>query len=179
MVQALYRALGDECDLLRRSLQKIEESIFTGDERRMVIALSHEGRIIHDFRQALVPHREMLASLEPHTGRLFGAEFAFHLRSVEGALERIENTLENLRDSLTELRETNNSLLTTKQNEVMKTLTIMAFVTFPLMLVSSIFGMNTSYLPFVGLPGDFWFVIGIMAFLTALFFLYFKHKKWL
>jgi magnesium transporter len=61
----------------------------------------------------------------------------------------------------------------------MKTLTIMAFVTFPLTLVSSIFGMNTHYLPIVGLPGDFWIVTGTMLALAICFFLYFKRKGWL
>ena len=77
------------------------------------------------------------------------------------------------------LRETNNSLLTTKQNEVMKVFTIMAFVIFPLSLVAGIFGMNTAYIPIVGLPGDFWMVMGIMVVLGVLFLSFFMYKKWL
>ena len=61
----------------------------------------------------------------------------------------------------------------------MKTLTIMAFVTFPLALVVSIFGLDTNYVPIIGQPYDFWIIIGILSGLTALFFVFFKYKKWL
>ena len=61
----------------------------------------------------------------------------------------------------------------------MKILTIMAFVTFPLSLIASIFGMNTSTLPVVGYEYDFWVIIGGMFMFTVIFFAFFKYKKWL
>ena len=179
MAQNLYRSLIGECDLMRSRLEEIEAHIFKGDERRMVSELSHAARALHDFSRALGPHKEMLASLEPAGARLWGQEFAYYLREVEGVRARVEHELAGLRDSLRELRATNDSLLNTKQNEIMKTLTIMAFVTFPLTLISSVFGMNTANIPIVGSAYDFWVVIGIMATLATVFFIYFRHKKWL
>ena len=61
----------------------------------------------------------------------------------------------------------------------MKVLTIMAFITFPLSVIASIFGMNTKTLPIVGVPHDFWIIMGIMVFATIMFFALFKYKKWL
>lgn len=179
MLGNLYQGLIAECDALGLRLGEIEERIFKGDERSMVAELSHVGRSIHDFRQALSPHKDLLRSLEAPGEKLFGREFAYYLQSVSREFRRVEEALENLRDALKELRGTNNSLLTTKQNEIMKTLTIMAFVTFPLTLVSSIFGMNTSWLPIVGLPGDFWIIGGIMVAMAISFFIFFKRKGWL
>jgi magnesium transporter len=111
-------------------------------------------------------------------------EFSSHEQKVK--LNTIENLYYKLRkhttqlwQSLSELRETNNSLLSTKQNEVMKIFTILAFVTFPLSLVASIFGMNTKYIPIVGHQYDFWIVMGMMTFATILMFIYFKYKRWI
>ena len=70
-------------------------------------------------------------------------------------------------------------MLSSKENEVMKTLTIMAFVTFPLSLIATIFGMNTVNMPIIGGDYDFWIVIGIMAIFTFAFFVFFKKNKWL
>ena len=179
MARKLYTALLNECEVLDRHLQDIEERIFGGDERSMVYELSQTGRTIHDFRQSLLPHLEMLRSIEGPASKLFGPEYAFYLRDIVGEYERVRTLLEHLKESILELRETNNSLLSTKQNEIMKTLTIMAFVTFPLTLISSVFGMNTHYLPIVGAPGDFWIVLGMMATLAGGFFVYFKRNHWL
>ena len=121
----------------------------------------------------------MLDRLSLSGERFFGAEFSAHLRSGSGEYRRVEHALDNLHFSLSELRETNNSLLSTKQNEIMKTLTVLAFIVLPLTLISQIFGMNTSYLPVVGFPGDFWIVMGIMVCIGGAFFVYFKRRGWL
>ena len=92
---------------------------------------------------------------------------------------RVYNMIRNHLDMLAELRETNNSLVYTKQNEAMKVLTIMAFITFPLSLLAGIFGMNTTATPLIGSRHDFWIIISIMITATVAFFGFFKYKKWL
>ncbi len=55
----------------------------------------------------------------------------------------------------------------------------MAFVTFPLSLFASIFGMNTVATPILGHRLDFWIIVGFMLSAAVVFFSYFKYKKWL
>ena len=80
---------------------------------------------------------------------------------------------------LHELRETNNSLLSTKENETMRILTIMALLTFPLALLVSILEIDTVNNPIRHMPYDFWIILGIVIAVGASMYLYFKHKKWL
>lgn len=179
MVQNLYRSLSEECDVVRNRLEEIETRIFGGDERRMVFELSYVARALYDFSRALGPHKEMLASLDPVAARMWGAEFAYYLREVEGVRVRVEHELMSLRDSLKELRATNDSLLNTKQNEIMKTLTVLAFVFLPLSFVAGVFGMNTQHNPIVGSAFDFWIIVAGMFLIAAGCFVYFRHKDWL
>ena len=89
----------------------------------------------------------------------------------------MEHTLHNLKDALTELRETNNSLLSTKQNEVMRTLTVLNFVFLPLLFLS---GLTTLYFSFVSIgTQSFWILVGIMLLLGVISLLYFKRRGWL
>ena len=179
MVTSLYRALANECDIIEKHLTDIEDRIFEGKERTMVLQISKTGRVIYDFRQILLPHREMLRSLESAGMQLFGQEFLYYVHNVQGEFERVSHAVEHLRESLVELRETNNSLLSTKQNEVMKMFTVIAFLFLPLSFVASLFQMNTHYTPIIGTPGDFWIITGTMVLLAAGFFVYFKRKGWL
>jgi magnesium transporter len=121
----------------------------------------------------------MLDSLEAMGNRFFGTDFSYALKSVFADFARVDNALMNERDVLLELRDTNDSLLSTKQNETTKHLTMMAFVTFPLTLLVGVFGMNTTYMPIIGMKHDFWIIIAIMAVITCSFFLFFRYKKWL
>lgn len=179
MLRSLYLALDSEIEYLNRDLARIEENIFAGKERDMVFELSHVSRALITFKQSLLPHGSMLDSLEAVSVRFFGQEFAYSLKSILNDYNRVIAALTSQHDILLELRDTNNSLLTTKQNETTKHLTMMAFVTFPLTLLTSIFGMNTRYMPIIGSTYDFWIILAIMAAITGSFFLFFKHKKWL
>lgn len=179
MVRDLYHSLLIECDRLHERLDEIEDRIFAGREREMVAQISIVGRLIHDFRRTLEPHRSMLESLEPNGERLFGQGFGYHVHTLLGEYERVRHTLEHLREWLQELRETNNSLLTTKQNDIMRNLTIMAFITFPLTLLTSLFAINAKHNPIIGLPYDFWIIVGILSLAGLCFLMYFKHKEWL
>lgn len=179
MVRSLYRALTHECDSLRDKLDDIEDMIFRGREREMVTRISAVGRLVHDFRRTLVSHQEMLLSLESPGEKLFGAGFPYHLRAALSEEARVRHNLDHLREWLAELRETNNSLLSLKQNDVMKNLTIMAFMTFPLTLMVALFTVPAEHTPIIGMAYDFWIILGILLLAGCGFIVFFKYKKWL
>lgn len=179
LVKRLYRSAEHEIDQVRDDLEDIEREIFEGREREMVLSLSRVGRDILNLKQSLDPHQEVWKSLETVVADFAGVKYKRRVRAVQDIYYRALKHVTRLWQTLNELRETNNSLLSTKQNEVMKIFTILAFVTFPLSLIASIFGMNTKNIPIVGSEYDFWVVMGLMAFATSLMFLYFKRKGWL
>ena len=179
MAKELYGNLVLELDYVQKELDKIEDNIFLGEEHEMVTHLSKTSRKLLHFKKAINQHKQVLESLELAGKKFFGEDFAYYLRAITGEYYKVSVLLEINKDVLNELKNTNDSILTTKTNDIMKVLTIMAFATFPLMLFSSLFGMNTNYLPIVGRDNDFWIIIGIMVVSTIIFFIFFKHKKWL
>ena len=179
MIKRLYGALEIELQYIGDALLHIEDRIFDGSERNLVFELSIISSSLVGFRAALRPHREVLASLEQVGLTFFDKDFAHYLKSIAGYEYKVFNMVHSHFDTLSELRETNNSLLSTKQSETMKTLTIMAFVTFPLSLIAGIFGMNTIDTPIISSQYGFWYVLFLMIGASGLFFAYFKHKKWL
>ncbi|MEK7590036.1 MAG: CorA family divalent cation transporter [Patescibacteria group bacterium] len=179
MIKKLYKSLEHELEYINDALETIEEDIFKGREKEMVVSLSIVSRDLLNFKQAMRTHEEVLNSFDEISTEFFGKNFTHHSKSIISEYYRVNSLIGSHSDSLGELRQTNDSLLSAKQNEVMKTLTIMALVTFPFSLIATIFGMNTKFLPLVGLPNDFWIVIGIMFTLTSIMFIFFKSKKML
>ena len=179
MLKVLYRSTDHELDQIRVRLRFIEEHIFVGEEVEMVTSISKASRDLLNLRQIIEPHREILHNLESEGPQFFGADFTPFLHTLGNEYFRVHNHLMREIESLHELRETNNSLLSTKQNETMKIFTIMAFTTFPLTLIATIFSMDTKDTPIVGAPGDFWIVIGIMVLAVTGMFGFFRSRKWL
>lgn len=179
IMRELYRMLDRELDHINHDFGDIESKIFSGNERDMVTSISRLNRDLLNFKQSLRPHKEVLESFEVAGAKFFGKDFDYYLRTIIGDFYKVSNILDGHRETLLELRRTNDSLLTTKTNETMKFLTIMAFVTFPLSLVAAIFGMGAKATPILGSAGDFWIILGLMAAGAVSMFGFFKYKKWI
>jgi len=179
MVQHLYQGVSRELDQINNSLIEIEKRVFDGQEHEMVREISIASRQLLNIKKSIGPHKSMLESFEIAGKKIFGEAFTFYLRAISEEYYKISVDLENSIDTLTELRVTNDSLLNTKSTDIMRILTILAFVTFPLSLFASLFGMNATNIPIIGQNNDFWIIIGIMMAATAGFFMFFKYKKWL
>ena len=86
--------------------------------------------------------------------------------------------LQGQREVLNELQQTNDSLLSNKTNESMRTLTVMNFVIMPLTLIAGIFGMNATFM-FIHDLGDFFTIVACMLIIGILMFIYFRKKRWI
>jgi len=179
MLKALYHNLLEQLEYIRSGLTDAENRIFHGEEKKMVYRLSEMNRDILTFREAITVHREVLSSFEIAGKRFFGEDFDYYLRDIIGEYYKVQNDVQNAKDFLQELRTTNDSLLTTKQNEIMKTLTIMAFVFLPLTFIGQMFGMSLQYIPLANDPNAFWEITLSMLAIAVLAFGVFKYKRWL
>ncbi len=179
IMEEIYNSITNELASIEDWMREIEKNIFEGQEKEMVFAISSTGRNILNFKRAIDPHGEVFDFIARVGGEKFGKDFEEEAKSLRDEWRRVMKRINNYLDMISELRETNNSMLSTKQNETMKVFTIMAFVTFPLSLVAAIFGMNTSFIPFVGSPNDFWIVLGIMFVMSIAMFSFFKYKRWI
>ena len=101
-----------------------------------------------------------------------------YLRDVyDHAIELID-TLETLRDLANSLVDIYLSSMSIKQNDVMKTLTLIATIFMPLTFIVGIYGMNFRNMPELGLPWGYPAVLGLMAAITVGMLIYFRKNGW-
>lgn len=178
IIKYLYKNSLNELEDINAKMREIENNIFDGKEKDMLLAISNIKRKLVDFKRAIRFHRDVLHSFETAGKHLFGEEFSYYLTAITGEFNRVASALESYREMLNDLRETNDSLLTHKTGVAMRTLTMMSFLIFPLTLVATIFTMRTN-LPIVGSQYDFYYVLGIMLFVMLIMLTLFKRNKWL
>lgn len=184
MLRRLYAAIRQESEHINVLLDRIERDIFSGHERRAVRNISDVSRILLRFDTALARHAE---SLEIFLGELsatsfFGTKFRLHTAAhISAQRDHVAALVSSYKDVATELRQTNDSLLNASQNEVMKTLTVMTFITFPPILLAGLFGMNidSALMPIVHHPFAFPLIIIMMILASCVVYFIFKLKRWL
>ncbi len=132
------------------------------------------------FRRTMQGHRTVLERLIMYSGReldLFS--YQSYINNLREFANEIWHMLESQKESINALHETNESILTLRTNEVMKTLTLISVVTFPLTLVAALFAIDAPGRPFVDIPGGFWIITGLIGFGALLMIFIFKRKKWM
>jgi magnesium transporter len=65
-----------------------------------------------------------------------------------------------------------------RQNDVLRVLTVFSVILLPLTLISGIFGMNVD-VPGFGTAEAFWAIIGFMVATILALFGFFRFKRWL
>ncbi len=173
----LYRGLREEIEPLQKEIRRIESEIFQGNEFHMVKELSSIQRKLLDFKQTMRTHKIILHSLELQAHNLV-PKIEINQDTIFREYFRVENTLENNYELVKELRDTNDSLLTSKNNDITKRFTMMAFFTFPLTLIAMILLAPESPAIFHTEHG-FWIIIVILLVFFVFMYGYFAHKKWL
>lgn len=179
IVKELYRAMSDEIDSINDDLKQIEKNIFQGKERQMVTNISIANRDLINFNHIILTHRDVLISLRDFSGKLFDKHSSENFSKIINEYHRIEKVLTNNIDFLRELRDTNDSLLSSKQNEIMKVLTVLTFLALPFSIVTGFFQIDTTSTPLIGRENDWQIIILIEVFAALLFFLFAKFKKWI
>lgn len=181
LFRRLYGALGSEVELVARKLDRIERDIFSGKERTTVREISDVGRILLRFDTTLTRHEEPLSAFveELSAPHFFGKAFQEHGVHVLAERAHVGNLIGSYRAVASELRNTNDSLLSTSQNEVIKTLTIITFITFPPLLITGIFSMGIFYFPLASLSSELWLIVALMAISSFVVYLFFRLKRWL
>jgi magnesium transporter len=178
IVKEMYTFSIRQLDHMDLKIIEIEEAIFAGRQKEMLLELSLARSDVLNFLRTLRPQSTVLESLLGRS-ESFESKARPYLIDLLGEHNRVLNQAENNRETIEGLQTTNASLLEHKTNEVMKTLTIITFVALPLTLIANIFGMSSKNIPIVDHPYFFWIILGIMLVSGAGFLAIFKSKKWL
>src|SRR5438067_1933326 len=108
--------------------------------------------------------------------RLNAAELYFD--DLVDASERIWDQLDNFKEVVEALESTNESVISHRQNDVLRVLTVVSVILLPLTLVTGIFGMNVRF-PGWETSAGFWTIVGVMLAIAFALVGFFRYKRWL
>ncbi|MEK7193620.1 MAG: CorA family divalent cation transporter [Patescibacteria group bacterium] len=148
-------------------------------ERNLLEKISYLKRDISQYRIIVRPQQHLLESLFHGGCEFLGEGCQIYMNDLIGENIKILDQLEDYRQAVDDFESTNNQLIGIKNAQVVKTFTILAFLTFPMMLFAALFSMNTKDTPLVDHPQGFWIIFGIMGLAMLGMFGYFRKKDWI
>jgi magnesium transporter len=101
------------------------------------------------------------------------------VQDIQDQYTKLLTLYEEILDDVNNLMNTYLSLTSHKTNEVVKVLTIFSVFFMPLTFIVGVYGMNFDFMPELRARYGYPVVLGAMALLTVLIFIWFKKRKWL
>lgn len=176
----LFESIRDHVNHIAGRLTRVERDVFDGLERDVVERLSHVSREFLHLEATVASHEEPLTRFL-HTlerRRFFGPSFVERSARIRGENSQLMRLISTHRSLASELRESNDALISTKQNEAIRTLAAITVLIMPAELIIFIFDMGVPGAPLAEHPNAFWVILGIMAVVVATLYIIFARKRW-
>jgi magnesium transporter len=165
-------------DKIGHKLDSIEDDMFEGAAEDVVRDISNVKQEIISYRKIIKPERSTLRVLEARTQRFLPQDLEVYFDDIVDAAERIWDLLDNYKEVVEALEDTNESVISHRQNDVLRILTIFSVIILPLTFITGIFGMNVDFPGFGGREA-FWVIVGTMATTLVGMVAFFRYKRWL
>lgn len=177
----LYSSVRDIINHTANRLTRIEQDMFNNREQITVRAISDIIREFLHMEATLANQEEPLNRYMDILSRrkLFKSSFVDRADTIIAERLQAFRLIETYRAVATELRETNMALLESRQNEIMKALTIITVIVLPLELIAVVFGIHAPGTPFEGRPDAFSVIVGIMLSVVGIMTISFARRRWI
>ncbi len=165
-------------DKIGHKLDSIEDEMFEGRAEDVVRDISNVKQEIISYRKVIKPERSTLRVLERRVDKFLPEELELYFDDIVDAAERIWDQLDNYKEVVDGLESTNESVISHRQNDVLRLLTIFSVTMLPLTVITGLFGMNVDF-PGFGTHAAFWMIVGIMLLSLVGMLGFFRYKRWL
>jgi len=166
---------------INEDINAVDKALFTKTpDRKMAEEILRLKTNVVAFRRAMQGHKNVLEHLVSRGGRELDLPACQnYLNILREHTNEIWHTLASQKESVDALHETNESVVGLRMNEIMRTLTIISVITFPLSLMAAVFAVHATGTPFISSPFGFWKLVGLVITGALLMLLVFKKKKWM
>jgi len=185
LVDAVIDADFPVLETLGEQLEYLEDAVVSQPRPELIGDVHAIKRDLLTLRRTIWPHREMVNALIRDENPLFTETTRVYLRDSYDHSIQLMDIVETYREIASGLVDVYLSSMSTKLNDIMKVLTLIATIFLPLNFIASLYGMNfnTSLSPW-NMPELNWeygypFALGLMLFSALLLLGYFLSRGWI
>lgn len=158
-------------------IDDLEERVFVRGEPDVLRDIFSVKRLILAMRRHLQPQREVLNALTNRPTPLLPAETQLYFRDVYDHVLRITDSLDNYRELLSSTLDSSLTQTSNRLATVTKTLSVLATLSIPFVMVSGMWGMNFTHIPLEDDPSGFWLMLLLQLLLGLVVVVGLKWKR--
>ena len=166
-------------DTLSDRMDDLEDKIFVDFQPEALEEIFRIKKELLFLRRSVTPLRDVFNMLLRREQSIFSRETHIYFQDVFDHLIRVADTIDILRDLLGATMDAYLSVSGNRMNMIMKRLTSISAILMSVTLISSIYGMNFTYMPELGARYGYVGALLSMVVVGVAIFFYFRKIKWL
>lgn len=178
IVDSLIDSYFPVIDELDDRVEKLQDAIFKGAPEQVIkdiLMLKNEAMFL---RRTVGPQRDLITLLNKGDFPLIRPSNYVYFRDIYDHLVRINDLVDSCREVISGALEVSVFVVANRTNEIVKTLTILATIMMPPVIIASIYGMNFKFMPELNKWWGYPLSLGLMAFLSLGIWIFLKRKRW-
>lgn len=179
LVDSLIDGYFPVIDDVQAKVDELETRMLADSTKRTLAELLAIYNELMMLRRTLVPHREIITRLNRGDSPFITSSNVIYFRDIYDHLLRMNDAVDGCREVTTMALEAYATIVSNRLNEIMKSMTAMATLAVPLILITGIYGMNFSEHPELGPRWIYHVISGAFLMSMPVMLWYFRKFKWL
>lgn len=164
-------------DRIEDFLDDLEERVFGSYDQATLRDIFSVKRLVLTLRRHLAPERDVFTVLANRPNAFLPGDTQRYFRDSYDKILRINDGLETYRELLSNTLESYLMQISNRLGNITKTLSVVATVSVPFVVVSGMWGMNLRGLPFAEEPSGFWTLFVIQLALGVLLLIGLRWRR--
>lgn len=164
-------------DRIEEFLDELEERVFGNYDQASLRDIFSVKRLVLTLRRHLAPERDVFTTLANRPNPFVAPDAQRYFRDSYDKVLRITDALETYRELLSNTLESYLMQISNRLGNITKTLSVVATISVPFVVVSGMWGMNLRGLPFADDPNGFWPLFFIQLGLGLLLLIGLRWRK--
>jgi magnesium transporter len=169
-----------EVEELETRLDEIEERVLEQPSNELTRQILAVKRDIAQMRRIVLPQRDAVGRLARREFDLIDQEMSYRFRDVYDSLVRLSDDAMIFQERVTGILDAHLAAISNQLALSSQRLAAVATIFGTLTVLSGVYGMNVP-LPTIGgsESSEFWWILGLMAFITVALYAMFRRMRWL
>lgn len=166
-------------DDVSENSSKIEKRLHQHEDKSLLHDIETQKRKLIQLRTIARPIRDITEQLFSSETKLIHEENTRYFKTLNSHCTNLITEIDSQIQILDGLANFYYAAQGQRMNEIMKVLTIVSAIFIPLTFIAGVYGMNFENIPELKMKYAYFVVVGIMALLGMILFVYFIKKGWL
>lgn len=164
--------------LIGDKIESLEERMTNHPDKDLLEEINFFKGEMNFLRKNIKPAKEMILTLAKMETEMIQAENKIHYKELQDNINEATDLSDSYREILYDQVTMYHTMMSTKLNDIMRTLTVFSVVFIPLTFIVGIYGTNFDYLPELHWHFGYFAMWIVMLIVAIVMLIVFKIKKW-